>query len=142
MTRTQASRWQIVRRPCQTPWRFAFVLSAKGAGFIASLGQRPRIAQKRSISAEGAIHFPAPQLTTCTDLIRAFSACHPGIHIPEALPQADDDIAPLALNVHRSAEPGCGDASETDAGRKPSERGANESNALQPRGFAIRTFFT
>ena len=95
---------QIVGRLCQTSRRFAFALSAKGAVFIASLGQRPRIGEKTTISAEGAIHFPLPQLRTRPDLIRAFSAWLLGIPIPGAMPQADNDIAPLALNPHRSAE--------------------------------------
>jgi hypothetical protein len=95
---------QIVGYLCQTPRRFAFVLSAKGAVFIASLGQRPRIGEKTNISAEGAIHFSPPELRTRAELIRAFSACLLGIQIPGAMPQADNDIAPLALNTHRSAE--------------------------------------
>src|SRR6266446_1752595 len=105
---------KIVGRLCHTPRRFAFVLSAEGALFIVSLGQRPRIDEKTKISAEGAIHFPPPQLATHTDLIRPFSACLLGIRIPGAMPQANNDIAPLAL------------------GRRPSEREANKSNALQP----------
>jgi len=124
---------KIVGRLCQTPRRFAFVLSAEGAVFIVSLGQRPRIDEKTKISAEGAIHFPPPQLAMHTDLIRAFSACLLGIRIPGAIPQANNDIAPLALNAQRFTEPSRGDASETDgAGRRPSEREANKSNALQP----------
>jgi hypothetical protein len=51
----------IVGRLCQTPWRFSFVFSAKGAAFIASLGQSPRIGGKTNISAEGAIHFSPPE---------------------------------------------------------------------------------
>jgi hypothetical protein len=52
---------EIVVRLCQTPWRFSFVFSAKGAAFIASLGQSPRIWGKTNISAEGAIHFTPPE---------------------------------------------------------------------------------
>jgi hypothetical protein len=95
---------KIVGRLCRTPWRFAFVFSAKGAVFIASLGQRPRVGGKTNISAEGAIRFSPPELRTRVELIRAFSACLLGVQIPGAMPQADNDIAPLALNTHRSAE--------------------------------------
>ena len=52
---------EIVQRLCHTPWRFNFVFSAKGAAFIASLGQSPRIGGKTNISAEGAIHFSPPE---------------------------------------------------------------------------------
>src|SRR5436190_13559832 len=82
---------KIVGRLCHTPRRFAFLLSA-----------------------EGAIHFPPPQLAMHTDLIRAFSGCLLGIRIPGAIPQANNDIAPLALNAQRFTEPSRGDASETD----------------------------
>ena len=134
---------QIVGRLCQTPRRFAFVLSAKGAVFIASLGQRPRIGEKRNISAEGAIHFPPQQLTTRTDLIRAFSACPLSIQIPGAMPQADDDIAPLALNAHRSAEPSRGDASETDGQAEGRVSGKRTSQTPCNRAiFAISNFST
>ena len=95
---------EIVGRLCQTPKRLVFVFGAKGAAFIASLGQRPRIREKTNISAEGAIHLPPPQMTRHTDLIRAFSACLLGIQLPGAMPQADNDIAPLALKAHRSKE--------------------------------------
>jgi hypothetical protein len=95
---------ESVGRLCQTPWRFAFVFSAKGAVCIASLGKRARIDGKTNISAEGAIHFSPPELRTRAELIRAFSACLLGIQIPGAMPQADNDIAPSALNTHRSAE--------------------------------------
>ena len=105
---------KIVGRLCHTPRRFAFVLSAEGALFIVSLGQRPGIDEKTKISAEGAIHFPPQQLAMHTDLIRAFSACLLGIRIPGAIPQANNDIAPLALNAQRFTEPSRGDASETD----------------------------
>jgi hypothetical protein len=92
---------QIVGRLCQSRKYsgFAFVLSAEGALFIVSLGHRPRIGETTNISAEGAIHFPPPQLTTRTDLIRAFSAYLLGIQIPGAMPQADNDIAPLAHDL-------------------------------------------
>src|SRR5439155_10621947 len=95
---------EIAERLCQTSCRFAFVFSAKGAAFIASLGQRPRIGRKTNISAEGAIHFSPPELRTRAELIRAFSACLLGTQAPGATPQADSDIAPLAPNTHRSAE--------------------------------------
>ena len=65
---------KIVGRLCHTPRRFAFVLSAEGALFIVSLGQRPRIDEKTKISAEGAIHFPG-QFGASARLKRAFSAC-------------------------------------------------------------------
>ena len=52
---------EIVQRLCHTPRRFSFVFSAKGAAFIAGLGQSPRIAGKTNISAEGAIHFSPPE---------------------------------------------------------------------------------
>jgi hypothetical protein len=86
---------EIVQRLCHTPWRFSFVFSAKGAAFIASPGQSPRIGGKTNISAEGAIHF---------SLIRAFSASPLCIGIPGAMPQADSDVTPSAPNTHRSAE--------------------------------------
>jgi len=50
---------EIVQRLCHTPWRFSFVFSAKGAAFIASLGQS--LGGKTNISAEGAIHFSPPE---------------------------------------------------------------------------------
>ena len=88
----------------KTVGRLAFVFSAKGAAFIANLGQRPRIVGKINISAEGAIHFSPPELTTHSELIRAFSACLFGTEVPGAMPQADSDIAPLAPNTHGSAQ--------------------------------------
>jgi len=55
--------------------------SAKGAGVISSLGQRPRLREIKTASAESAIHFPWP-------LRRAFSACLRNDLNPGALPQA------------------------------------------------------
>ena len=100
---TRNASGEIVSRLCQSRKLsgFAFVLSAKGAVFIASLGQRPRVGEKTNISAEGAIHFPPPQLTTRTDLIppKAFGVALLDIQIPGAMPQADNDIAPLAHDL-------------------------------------------
>src|SRR5438093_10888606 len=80
---------EIAERLCQTSWRFAFVFSAKGAAFIASLGQRPRIGGKTNISAEGAIHFSPPELRTRVELIppKAFGVALQGIQVPEAMSQ-------------------------------------------------------
>jgi hypothetical protein len=130
--RRGAKRWndKIVGRLCQTPRRFAFVLSAEGAVFIVSLEQRPRIGRQTNISAEGAIHFPPFQLIMPTDLIRAFSASPLGILIPEAMPQTDNAIAPLALNAHRFTEPSRGDASETDGQAEGRVSGRRTSQTL------------
>lgn len=46
------------------------LFSAKGAAFIGSLGQRPRVYSGQDASAEGAIHF----LRRRAEVIRAFSA--------------------------------------------------------------------
>jgi hypothetical protein len=135
---------EIVGRLCQSRKRsgFAFVPSAKGAVFIASLGQRPRVGEKTNISAEGAIHFPPSQLTTRTDLIRTFSACLLGIQIPRAMPQADNDIAPLAPNAHRSAEWSRREQSDIDGQvARPSERERASQTAYNHSGFVINSSF-
>ena len=57
-----------------------YLLSAKGAAFIASLGQRPRIYKAQSASAESATHFrPESRFQRFVNNV---------IRIPGAVPQA------------------------------------------------------
>ena len=72
------------------------VCTAKGAGFNQSLGQRPRIPEIPSVSAEGAIHR---QRYAHADESRFQRSCIRGTSIPGAVPQAKSEIAPLALHI-------------------------------------------
>jgi hypothetical protein len=82
------------------------VCSAKGAGFntsppqdgfaVANLGQRPRIPEIPSVSAEGAIHR---QRYAHADESRFQRSCIRETSIPGAVPQAKSEIAPLALHI-------------------------------------------
>jgi hypothetical protein len=84
----------------------ARAFSAKGATFntsppqdgfaVANLGQRPRIRQTPSFSAEGATHS---RRHAHADESRFQRSCIWGASIPGAVPQAKSEIAPLALHT-------------------------------------------
>jgi hypothetical protein len=74
----------------------ARVCSAKGAAFNQSLGQRPRIPEIPSVSAEGATHR---QRHAHADESRFQRSRIRGTSIPGAVPQAKSEIAPLALHI-------------------------------------------
>jgi hypothetical protein len=88
----------------------ARVFSARGAAFNPSLGQRPRIRETPSVSAEGATHG---RRYARADESRFQRSCIWGTSIPGAVPQAKSEIAPLALHTGQNvSEAGC-------ASRKP-----------------------
>jgi hypothetical protein len=78
----------------------ARVFSAKGAAFNQSLGQRPRIQEPPSVSAEGATHG---RRYGRADESRFQRSCIWGTSIPGAVPQAKSEIAPLALHTGQKA---------------------------------------
>src|SRR5258708_33042642 len=66
--------------------------STKVRHSIWSLGQRLRVVEPQT-NAESAIHLGLSWMN------RAFSACSRGHQISGAMPQAESDMAPLALNT-------------------------------------------
>ena len=78
----------------------ARVFSAKGAAFNPSLGQRPRIRETSSVSAEDATHG---RRYAHVDESRFQRSCIRGASIPGAVPQAKSEIAPLALHAGQKA---------------------------------------
>jgi hypothetical protein len=74
----------------------ARVFSAKGAAFNPSLGQRPRIRETPSVSAECATQA---RRYAHADESRLQRSCIRGTSLPGALPQAKSEIAPLALHT-------------------------------------------
>jgi hypothetical protein len=72
------------------------VRSANGAAFNQSLGQRPRIPETPSVSAESATHR---QRYAHADESRLQRSCIRGTSISEGVPQAKNEIAPLALDT-------------------------------------------
>ena len=77
----------------------ARVCSAKGAAFNQILGQRPRVPEIPSASAEGAIHR---QRYAHADESRFQRSCIRGTSILGAVPQAKSEIAPLALHTDQN----------------------------------------
>jgi hypothetical protein len=77
----------------------ARVCSAKGAAFNQILGQRPRIPEIPSVSAESAIHR---HVHIAGGESRLQRSCIRGTSIPGAVPQAKSEIAPLALHTDQN----------------------------------------